>query len=215
MLTSNPWLGIPLSDYEAHMSLPTVDQADMLAAHFSAVLRRFSPESVAVIGCAGGNGFDGIPSATRRVVGVDINPGYIASASSRYLGRVPGLEFHVVDIQAGPLPFDSVDLVYAALVFEYVSLPKTLENLSRVCRPGGRLVSMLQRPSEDMHAVSPSPYRSLQALVPLMRLVPPTELAECAASCGFTLKSEKTLVLKSGKEFVTQIFCNAASQTGN
>jgi SAM-dependent methyltransferase len=143
---NNPWLDVPLSDYEAHMSLPTVAQAEMLAAQFSDALRMFLPESVAVIGCAGGNGFDRIPSATKRVVGVDINPSYIASASFRYQGSIPGLEFHVADIQSAPLAFDPVDLIFAALVFEYVSLPAALSNLSRVCRPGGRLVSVLQQP---------------------------------------------------------------------
>ena len=28
---SNPWLSIPLEDYEGHMSLPAVGQAQMLA----------------------------------------------------------------------------------------------------------------------------------------------------------------------------------------
>lgn len=207
---NNPWLEIPLSDYESHMSLPTIAQAEILAAQFSDALHQFSPESVAVIGCAGGNGFDRIPSAAKRVVGVDINPSYIASASSRYLGRIPGLKLHVADIQSGPLPFAPVDLIYAALVFEYVSLPAALGNLSRVCRPGGRLVSVLQQPSAHVHAVSPSPYQSVQVLVPLMRLISPAELAACAASSGFTLESENSLVLKSGKEFAVQVYRHAA-----
>jgi len=207
---NNPWLEIPLSDYESHMSLPTIAQAEMLAAQFSNALLQFSPESVAVIGCAGGNGFDRIPSTTKRVIGVDINPSYIASASSRYLGRIAGLEFHVADIQACPLQFDPVELIYAALVFEYVSLPAALGNLSRVCRPGARLVSVLQLPSAHVHGVSQSRYQSVQVLAPLMRLIPPGDLAECAASSGFTLESEKTLALESGKEFSIQVYRHAA-----
>lgn len=210
-LMNNPWLDIPLSDYESHISLPTIAQAEMLAAQFSNVLQQFSPESVAVIGCAGGNGFDKIlPAVTKRVVGVDINPSYIAFAASRYLGRIPSLEFHVADIQSDPLPFDPVDLIYAGLVFEYVALPAALGNLSRVCRPGGRLVSVLQQPSPHMHAVSPSPYRSIQLLVPIMRLIPPAELSEHAATFGFTLESENTLVLKSEKEFAVQVYRHVA-----
>lgn len=209
-LMSNPWLEVPLSDYESHMSLPVIAQAEMLANQLSEALHQFSPASVAVIGCSGGNGFDKIPSITKRVVGVDINPSYIASASSRYLGRIPGLELHVADIETDPLPFDPVDLIYAALVFEYVSLPAVLGNLSRVCRPGARLVSVLQLPSKHVHAVSPSPYQSVQALAPLMHLVPPAKLAEGAASSGFTLESEKTLALKSGKEFAIHVYRHAA-----
>jgi len=206
---TNPWLEIPLSDYESHMALRTIGQAEMLASQFSDALLQFMPESVAVIGCAGGNGFDRIPATVKRVVGVDINPSYVAAASARYLGHIPGLELHAVDIQSGPSPLAPVDLIYAALVFEFVSLPAALGNLSRVCRPGGRLVSVLQQPSAHVHAVSPSPYPSLQALVPLMRLLPPPELAACAASCGFALESEETLVLASGKEFVRQVFRTA------
>lgn len=206
----NPWLDIPLSDYESHISMPAIDQADMLAAQFSDALLRFSPEAVAVIGCAGGNGFDQIdPAVTRRVVGVDINPGYIVAAASRFEGSVPGLEFHVADIQSDPLAFEPVDLVYAALVFEYVSLPESLGRLSGACRPGGRLVTVLQMPSQDIHAVSPSPYRSIQALVPCMRLVSPEEFAGRAATAGFLLESGKTLVLRSGKQFAVQMYRRA------
>lgn len=201
---TNPWLEIPLSDYESHISMPSIAQAQMIAAEFSDALLRYSPESVAVIGCAGGNGFDRIPATTRRVVGVDINPDYVATASTRYLGRIPGIEFHVADIQSEALPFAPVDLIYAALVFEYVSLPEALGNLSRVCRPGGRLVTLLQQPSATMHAVSPSPYASIQSLCPVMRLVLPAEMDACAASCGFQLESSRSVVLESGKEFIIQ-----------
>ncbi|NEX11632.1 MAG: methyltransferase type 12 [Prosthecochloris sp.] len=203
---NNPWLDISLSDYESHMSLPTVDQAVMTATEFSRIVSQFTPESVAVIGCAGGNGFDAIPASTRRVVGVDINKSYIARAAERYEKRIPGIEFHRADVQSDPLSFDPVELIYASLVFEYVSLPETLENLARVCLPGGHLVTLLQQPSTTMTALTPSPYTSIQSLSQIMRLVPPSECAEYAASAGFTLKSEKRVTIKSGKSFLVQIY---------
>ena len=68
----NPWLSIPLSDYEGHMSLPEVAQAGMLSREFEVLLRQYVPESVAILGCSGGSGFDRIsPNVTSRVVGVD------------------------------------------------------------------------------------------------------------------------------------------------
>ncbi len=202
---TNPWFDIPLSDYESHMALPDVGQAAMLASQLETVLLRYAPESVAVIGCAGGNGFDRIPASVRRVVGIDINPRYIAAATARHHGRVPGLELHVADIQAGLPPCAPVELIHAALVFEYVSLPDALANLARLCLPGGRLVVVLQRPSACVHEVSPSPYTSVQRLAPVMRLVPPEELRSHAAASGFALESEHTEVLVSGKEFVVQV----------
>jgi hypothetical protein len=69
MSADNPWLTIPLADYEAHMALPQVGQAQLLADLFAAELRERSPSSVAVLGCAGGNGFEHAPAAL-RVVGV-------------------------------------------------------------------------------------------------------------------------------------------------
>jgi len=65
---TNPWLGIPAADYEAHMALPEVGQARALAALFASALEEYAPESLAVPGCATGNGFEHIDaSKTRRV----------------------------------------------------------------------------------------------------------------------------------------------------
>ncbi|TCD47117.1 class I SAM-dependent methyltransferase [Chlorobium sp. N1] len=203
----NPWLEIPLSDYEAHMDLPAVDQASMTASELSCALSLFTPASLAVIGCAGGNGFDAIPPSVRRVVGVDINPRYAASAGERYAGQVAGLEFHVADIQRDPLQFEPVDLLFASLVFEYVAIGDALVNLARVCRPGGRMVTLLQQPSPTLSSLTPSPYDSIRLLSPLMRLVPPAELAGEAASAGFGLVFEKSLTIRSGKSFVVQHYC--------
>ena len=38
MAAGNPWLTIPLADYEAHMALPQVGQAQLLAPERLAVL---------------------------------------------------------------------------------------------------------------------------------------------------------------------------------
>jgi hypothetical protein len=75
----NPWLAIPLADYEAHMALPEVGQAELLAEVLARAVREQAPRSVAIFGCAGGNGFDRVPSDT-RLVGVDVNPRYVAAA---------------------------------------------------------------------------------------------------------------------------------------
>jgi SAM-dependent methyltransferase len=213
----SPWLDIPLADYEAHMSSPTVGQAAMLAEELSKALGQFAPESVAIIGCAGGNGFGAaFPRETKRVVGVDINPDYISTAASRFQDRIAGLELYVADIQEGPLPFDPVDLVYAGLVFEYVLPNAALGNLARACRPGGHLVAVLQQPSARVNAVSPSPYTSLRKLEPVMRLIVPADLEDCAASQGFVLTSEATHALDSGKRFAIQTYRRdrARSQAG-
>ena len=203
---NNPWLKIPLGDYESHITLPIVSQGEMMAGEFSDVVQQFKPDSVAVIGCAGGNGFDRLPASVRRVVGVDINPTYIESTSNRYREKVNGLELYVADIQAEPLQFEPVDLIYVALVFEYVSVAAALKNLSEVCKPGGHLVALLQQPSAVLQTITPSPYKSIQTLVPLAKLIPSTEMVASASSYGFVIESEKKLTLDSGKEFAVQVY---------
>ena len=203
---SNPWLTIPLSDYEGHMSLPSIGQADMLASQFAALLAEFSPTSIAVIGCAGGNGFDRVsPDVTKRIVGIDINPHYIEELSNRYAGRIPGLELYVGDIQDPTFSFEPVDLIYAALVFEYVEAEPTLKSLRSICRANGVLAVVLQLPSKSVAAVSPSPFASLQALCPAMRLLSPNTLCAQAQQAGFALTASHTLS-SSGKDFALLAF---------
>jgi pimeloyl-ACP methyl ester carboxylesterase len=57
------------------MALPSIGQAEMLAAQFALLIKRLRPASVAIVGCAGGNGLNRIdPGQLERVVAIDINP---------------------------------------------------------------------------------------------------------------------------------------------
>jgi hypothetical protein len=203
----NPWLDIPLTDYEGHMALPQVDQSGMLADQLEILVRSYSPSSLAIVGCAGGNGFDRLAgTGIRRVVGLDINPEYIEIARRRYASCVIGLEVHVGDIQSSVLHFDPVELIYAGLLFEYVDLSKTLESLRRHCTPNGILAVLLQLPHEAISAVSPSPYTSLQRLGPTLHLLAPDELQTQASTVGFVLEESRTVASTAGKLFSSQVF---------
>ena len=66
----NPWLRIPASDYEAHMALPDVGQAQAIRKLMASALKEYTPASLAVIGCTPGNGLEHVaPTHTGRVVG--------------------------------------------------------------------------------------------------------------------------------------------------
>ncbi len=65
---SSPWLFIPLEDYAGHMASPGVQQLSVLAELFKRALDYCLPESVAVLGVAGGNGLEQVDyTATERV----------------------------------------------------------------------------------------------------------------------------------------------------
>lgn len=203
----NPWLKIPLTDYEGHMSLPSIAQAEMLAEELRLTLLKAQPESLAVIGCAGGNGFEHIdPLVTKRIVSIDINSGYIDMLKIRFSDKLPGLETYALDIQSREIPIPPVDLVFAALIFEYVDLEACFRNLCSLCQPRGHLISVIQLPSQGLPAVSQSPFSSLGALSSLMRFVSPEEIEGHATKVGFTSFSSRVIKLASGKEFQLQWF---------
>jgi SAM-dependent methyltransferase len=145
---SNPWLAIPLEDYEGHMGSDNVRQLEALSDLFKRALDLCIPESVAVLGVAGGNGLDRIDSAiTKRIVGLDINSSYLGAVRQRY-GALPGLELCCTDLADMPMSLTPVELVHAALVFEHTGLGCSLENALLLVAPGGRLSVVLQLPSE-------------------------------------------------------------------
>lgn len=204
---TNPWLNIPLQDYEGHMALPDVGQAEMLANQLEGLLGRHQPTSVALIGCAGGNGFVQVAEAgIRRLVGIDINPQYVADAQARFGEKIVGLETLCADIEQPLSAIEPVDLIYAALVFEYVDTAKAMRSLRALCVLGGSLATLVQLPKEGVASVSPSPFTTLQDLRSIMNLVPPSQLRAAAEHVGFTVLSEGTITLASGKQFCLQVF---------
>lgn len=149
---TNPWLDLPLADYEGHMAHPGVARSPLLADVFAQHLNFFRPQSAAVIGCAGGNGFERIDwTTTRRVVGVDLNGRYLEQVRRRFQTDVERLDLvferrepafeHLEliegDILTNAVEFDPVDLVYAALVFEYVDVGDTCQ-IASFSEPGRR-----------------------------------------------------------------------------
>jgi len=206
MITS-PWLDIPLSDYEGHMALPEIAQARMLADELERAVRQHTPRSVAIIGCSGGNGFERLIGTTvERIVGIDINPTYVAAAQARFGTQLPKLALYVADIQDALPNIMPIELIFAGLIFEYVDLRATM-HLHRLCAPpGGTLVAVLQAPSAEAKAVSPSPYRSLQRLAPAMQLRDTREVKCAGAEAGFASAMTRSLTLPSGKSFVVFSF---------
>jgi predicted TPR repeat methyltransferase len=205
MSAGNPWLRIPLADYEAHMALPQVGQAQLLADLFAAELHARSPSSVAVLGCAGGNGFEHAPSSL-RVVGVDVNPDYIAAARARFAHKLPRLELHVADLERTELRLEPVDLVFAALVLEYVDAVPVLERIGEWLAPHGTLTTVVQLASADAAEITPSPYTSLARLAPRLRLISPERLAQLAARSGLRALDARTVTVTGGKRFAVQSF---------
>jgi hypothetical protein len=134
---SNPWLAIPLEDYEAHMSSAGVQQLTVLAELFKCALERCIPMSVAVLGVAGGTGLEHIDCAvTKRIIGVDINQRFLDVVERRF-GMLPGIELHCCDLAQRDFRLAPVVLVHAALIFEHIGLGAPLSECAFTGRAWG------------------------------------------------------------------------------
>jgi len=203
----NPWLDIALSDYEGHMALPGVAQAQLLAEILADQLQSLLPRSLAVIGCAGGNGFERIDSdVTLRVVGVDFNGLYLKEACNRFQKTFRTLQLVEGDIQTGAISFDPVEMIYAAMILEYVNVDATFLQMRRLLNPAGTLVTVIQLSNADIPAVTPSPYSSMQSLASIMHFIAPEFLPEVAGRNGLAQTSSSTRKALGGKVFQVQTF---------
>jgi len=198
----NPWLRIPASDYEAHMALPEVAQAQSLSSLMALALTEYTPMSLAVIGCTTGNGFEHINTAlTQRVVGIDINSDYLKILETRFDGRIPGLELIKADITDPDFWINPVSMVFAGLVFEYVDVLCALRSIARCLAAGGIFLAVLQEPSTESAPVTATRYKSLELLSPIMNLVSHIEFSNMCSNIGLKEIRTDTIPLKKGKSF--------------
>lgn len=199
----SPWLEVPLADYEGHMA--HVGQAALLDRVLREALAALEPRSIAVLGAAGGNGFEHLSETPLdRCVAVDINPDYLDELERRYAGRVAGLEVICGDLADPALDFDPVDYVHAALIVEYVNPVALLRRTAGWPNPGGWLGVVLQLPGGG--SVSPSPFASLQRLGPGMALCDPENFRRMAEAAGFAFMAQQVDALPGGKQFLAARF---------
>lgn len=204
---SNAWLGVPLEDYEAHMNSAGVQQLTALAELFKYSLDYCVPESVAVLGVAGGNGLENIDTTiTRRIAGIDINQQYLDTVQQRF-GTLPGLELHRCDLaREGVRDVAPVALVHAALIFEHIGLELPLTNALSLVAPAGNLSVVLQLPSESEPAVACTGYSSMQTLKRDFALIAEDDFERLMSQRGFRLMEQKHLPLPGGKALWLGIF---------
>ncbi len=202
----NPWLNIPVDDYEAHMSAPEIEQLQALNKIFKDTVRKFKPPSIAVLGCCTGNGFEHIDTnITKRVIGIDINPRYLSIVKERFGASIPNLELIEADISKDAFDFPQVDMVFGSLIFEYVNVESAFSNIKKMLSRNGKLAVCLQMESESCAAVTPSPYKSLEKLSDLLKLVKPDEFRRMALQHGFHEIDSYEVPLKQGKKFFVSI----------
>jgi len=203
----NPWLYISLSDYEAHMSSQTVMQLQALNKIFKDTIYEYNPKSICVLGSATGNGFEHLAGKKiQKLIGIDFNPEYISVCKERYENTLPKMELICADVLKLDLPNSSFDLIYGALIFEYVATGELIKKISEWLKPKGVLVCIIQLPSIQSEAVSETPYSALKKLNSIMNLVEVDKLVKTAKKHGLKESKFYKVDLQQGKKFLVGHF---------
>jgi len=210
-MNSNPWLHIPLEDYERHMSHHLVGQSTLLNALTKKYLDEIKPGTIVFLGIAGGNGLEHIDNQiTQRVYGIDINQDYLDTASKRYNHKIPSLHLMNLDITRHSESFCKADLIWAALVLEYTGIDRALAFCTNNIRKKGHLVISIQS-NNNKQTVSPTGIESVKKAGEIFSIVDPEEMQSKAAEKGFRLMGKEENILPNGKSIITFHF--AASDT--
>ncbi|TYT75333.1 bifunctional GNAT family N-acetyltransferase/class I SAM-dependent methyltransferase [Desulfobotulus mexicanus] len=203
----NPWLHIPASDYEGHMALPEVNQLSFLEEVFKQSLGACNSRSVACLGCSTGNGFRHIRRESTEVLdAIDINPEYLKILQQRYTDTLPCLRTIEADLNTFENHGQKYSLIFAGLIFEYLSPDPLLKKISKWLEDEGQMVAVLQLHDEYIKKVSETPYDSLKQLAPHMHLISEEKFRIMAEENGLKEMTGKIRELKSGKKFYIGIF---------
>ncbi|TXN37756.1 class I SAM-dependent methyltransferase [Flagellimonas hymeniacidonis] len=198
---SNPWLSIPFNEYEDHMR--TNGQLQILNIIFKGTLENYTPKSLALLGCATGNGLEHVDSkVTDQVHAVDINEDYLAMVKKRYGTCIPNLYILKKDLGEDVLAIDPVNLVFAALVLEYVRPEILVPKIADVLQTGGKAVIVLQKSSMDSQTITKTRYSSIRRLGQNLSEVSPQCIDRLFSQQGFVKLAQERRVVNIDKLFI-------------
>lgn len=202
-MDSNPWLHIPLEDYERHMSHHMVAQSTLLNALTKKYLDELKPETVIFLGIAGGNGLEHIDNKiTKSVYGIDINSDYLDTALKRYKERIPSLKLLNLDVTRHAECICKADFIWAALILEYTGIDHVLAFCKNNLYKDGHLIVSIQS-NNNIPSVSPTGIETVKKAGKIFFIVDPEQLLSKTAETGYKTLGKEENILPSGKSIIT------------
>ena len=198
---TNPWEEIPLSDYENHMKLDSVQQLQTMNRMMKRQFTLCGNGSAMVLGIAGGNGLEHvIQSNLSRIYGVDINSDYLEHCRQRYPQLDSKLECICADLTQSAVTLPHADLLIANLLIEYIGYECFCRTVSKV-QP--KHVSCIIQVNVDDGFVSDSPYLHVfDGLERVHHQMQEDELTEAMKAIGYNLCDKNEEILPNGKKLV-------------
>lgn len=201
----NPWEEIPLSDYENHMRLKSVQQLQTLNKMMRRQFSLCDADTAMILGVAGGNGLEHVAGGGfKQVFGVDINPDYLRQCEKRYPQLNGVLKCICADLTASGTVLPHADLLIANLLIEYIGYECFCRTVTKV-HP--QCVSCIIQINVDDGFVSDSPYLHVfDGLERVHHQMQEEELASSMQAIGYRLIDKVEEPLPNGKKLVEMDF---------
>jgi hypothetical protein len=203
----NVWNNIPLEDYELHMQHETVGQLDLLSDLTKKYLEKLNPDIVMFLGIAGGNGLEHIDNeVTSQVYGIDINQSYLDETKKRFKDKIPNLTLLNIDISSrAKEEITKANLIWAALIFEYVETDTCFEFINNNIQENGYLVVTIQE-NNGVTSVSQTGIETIKSAGQIFRIVSESELLSSADKFGLSKIDFEENILPNKKSLKTYTF---------
>lgn len=201
--SNNPWMQIPIADYEQHMSHSSVGQLSLLNLLTKKYLEKLKPAICLFMGIAGGNGLEHIDNnISKKVIGIDINREYLDVCYKRYHDKIDSLQLLELDITKDTGHICSADFIWAALILEYAGIEKCLEFSKNNILRGGHFIVTIQS-NNNLQSVSPTGVESIKKVELIFRPVDPEVMLIKTKESGYILVDREVNQLPNGKSFLT------------
>ncbi|MBQ9119199.1 MAG: class I SAM-dependent methyltransferase [Lachnospiraceae bacterium] len=197
----NPWEEINLSDYENHMSLDSVYQLQALNAMMREQFAVYPVASIMILGIAGGNGLEHIPTEQVKLVyGVDVNSDFLAQCEARYPALTGILKTLRIDLLDEALQLPPAELLVANLLIEYIGY-EAFQRVVRLVKP--QYVSCIIQINTGDSFVSDSPYlHAFDGLDAVHHQMEEQRLTVAMREIDYSVQKAEERLLPNGKKFV-------------
>ncbi|MFA8449082.1 MAG: class I SAM-dependent methyltransferase [Bacteroidales bacterium] len=201
---NNPWLEIPVEEYESHML--TIGQLQIMNQLMAQAFQKYKPANVAILGCASGNGFEHLNySELQNVYGVDINSYYLKVLKDRYQNQISKLKLLCLDIENDSLAINYIDCYFLSLILEYVSPLPLIQKIQPSLNPDGKICLIIQE-NTSSDFVSKTSYESLEQLSAIAKTIDKNTIIVLMENQGFCMDFYSEHPCKAGKILIYMEF---------
>ena len=138
--------------------------------------------------------------------GIDINQNYLDETEKRFKNQIPNLNLLNIDISSKKTEkLTKANLIWAALIFEYVETGKCFEFINNNIQDNGYLIVTIQA-NNGGNSVSQTGIETIKSVGQIFRLIDPNDILSFADKFGLVKTDFEENILPNEKSLKTYTF---------